>query len=189
MVSEKFRIHRSGACLLSLIKIRDDPFLTQLWAGVGRGITLPTSQIPLDFVWPGLWSQRREYGQHQGLGERSSTGVGSGGVSEDSSKRGCGLDQSQEPRQHQAHLPGQVRKRGAGSQDPEGAGHGQAQSWGSRDLGKSRAADNGRSGGRGGGRGNSREAAPGSALPAPCPPPVPSPSVPSPSAAGSGSDS
>lgn len=175
MVSGKFRIHGRGACLLSLIKIWDDPFRSS----GPRGINLPTSQIPLDFVWPGLWSQRREYGQHQGLGERSSTGVG-GWVEEDSSKRGCGLGQSKDPRQHQAHLPGQVRKPGADSQDPEGAGHGQAQSWGCRDLGKSRAADNGRSGGRGGGCGNSREAAPGSALPAPCPPPVPSPLCPLP---------
>lgn len=70
MVSGKFRIHGRGACLLSLIKIRDDPFRSS----GPRGINLPTSQIPLDFVWPGLWSQRREYGQHQGLGERSSTG-------------------------------------------------------------------------------------------------------------------
>lgn len=70
MVSGKFCIHGRGACLLSLIKIRDDPFRS---SGPG-GINLPTSQIPMDFVWPGLWSQRREYGQHQGLGKRSSTG-------------------------------------------------------------------------------------------------------------------
>lgn len=102
------------------------------------------------------------------------------GVEEDSSRKGCGLDQSQEPRQHQAYLPGQVCKPGADSQDPEGAGHGQAQGWGCRDSGKSRAADNGRSSGRGGGCGNSREAAPGSSLPAPCPLLVPSPSDPLP---------
>lgn len=67
MVSGKYRIHGRGACLLSLINIGDDPFRSSR----PEGTNLPTSQIPLEFVRPGLWSQRRDYGQHQGLEERS----------------------------------------------------------------------------------------------------------------------
>lgn len=59
MVSGKYRIHERGACLLSLINIRDDLF-SQLWAGGDRSSHISDSTgvcevrfvVPKKRIWP-----------------------------------------------------------------------------------------------------------------------------------------